>query len=64
MQVHIVNKQFGKETIVNDFGTSCIEIAKPRGTQQHLPEYDTQVSEQDDIELGEEEDLALGDYDA
>ena len=63
MYVHIVNKETGKETVVNDFGPSATQttqptvtkqplLAQPSVTAQLVLEYDALSSEREGIEMG------------
>ena len=65
MSVHIVDREYGKETIVNENRQLRTDRANLSGTEELLDlEYDAEViSEQKDIELGEDNDFSLGDDD-
>ena len=64
MSVHIVNKESGQETIVNDYGQLWRDGANLSETEELLDlEYDAEIINEQDIELGEDDDFALGDDD-
>jgi hypothetical protein len=63
MSVHIVNKETGKETNINDFLPSSTQTTQSSITKQLLLEYGAHASDQEDIEMGAGDDFVFGDDD-